>query len=462
VKVSLNHPDNFNDLEVVDIVDNNPGWDYHRENDGGVLRDVWTRDDAEGEQKIYQRINVYRRDHARRTPGHGAKGSPAPEQADPQRRPRLSGAAAVLAESLLAEAMRRGPDPVRVSRELLRLLNLPEYNTSASSLLEMKEELGGPLGVARALLQGAGIGSRVVRGVFLGKGPQARRTFRGYLQVRDGSRWVLIDPLERRVVDGEAFLLWQADDESLLEVYGGRNSRVTFSSVENVIQATEVAINAELGRHSPLVDFSIYSLPVQVQKSFQLLLLIPLGALVVVVMRSLVGIRTSGTFLPVLIALTFLETSLLPGIGLFLLIVGLGLGLRSYLSRLNLLLVPRISAVLVFVIFLYVAISVASHKLGSDVGLMVTFFPMIIISWTIERMSILWEEEGMGEVLIQGGGTLLTASLVYLLLSSRLVGHLAYSFPELLLVVLAAILAMGGYTGYRLSELRRFAPLGEE
>ncbi|MGE4504805.1 MAG: UUP1 family membrane protein, partial [Desulfovibrionaceae bacterium] len=129
VKVSLNHPDNFNDLEVVDIVDNNPGWDYHRENDGGVLRDVWTRDDAEGEQKIYQRINVYRRDHARRAPDHAPKDSPAPGQADPQRRQRLSGAAAVFAESLLGEAMRHGPDPVRVSRELLRLLSLPENNT---------------------------------------------------------------------------------------------------------------------------------------------------------------------------------------------------------------------------------------------------------------------------------------------------------------------------------------------
>ena len=46
---------------------------------------------------------------------------------------------------------------------------------------------------------------------------------------------------------------------------------------------------------------------------------------------------------------------------------------------------------------------------------MIIFTPKkIIISWTIERMSILWEEEGPKEVLIQGGGSLLTASLVYL------------------------------------------------
>jgi len=37
--------------------------------------------------------------------------------------------------------------------------------------------------------------------------------------------------------------------------------------------------------------------------------------------------------------------------------------------------------------------------------------------------------------------------------------HLAFNFPELHLVVLSVILLLGRYTGYRLSELRRFAPL---
>jgi hypothetical protein len=37
-----------------------------------------------------------------------------------------------------------------------------------------------------------------------------------------------------------------------------------------------------------------------------------------------------------------------------------------------------------------------------------------------------------------------------------LVQHLAFVFPELLLVVLAAMLLLGRYTGYRLSELVRF------
>lgn len=61
------------------------------------------------------------------------------------------------------------------------------------------------------------------------------------------------------------------------------------------------------------MDFSLYTLPVHVQNVYKVLLMIPLGALVVVFMRNIIGIRTFGTFMPVLIALAFRETELLWG-----------------------------------------------------------------------------------------------------------------------------------------------------
>ncbi len=62
-----------------------------------------------------------------------------------------------------------------------------------------------------------------------------------------------------------------------------------------------------------------------------------MAALVVVVMRLLVGVQTSGTFMPILIALAFIQTTLLVGLIIFLVLIGSGLWIRSYLSRLNLL-----------------------------------------------------------------------------------------------------------------------------
>ena len=177
-------------------------------------------------------------------------------------------------------------------------------------------------------------------------------------------------------------------------------------------------------------SFGIHRLPVEEQSMFKLLLLLPLGAVVVVFMRVIVGLHTAGTFMPILIALAFLQTSLLPGLISFVSVVGIGLLLRSYLSRLNLLLVARIATLLVLVIFIISAMSIIGYQMGYSTGMTITFFPMIIIAWTIERMSILWEEEGPHEVLIQGGGSLFVAIIAYLLMDMPLLKHLTFNFQK--------------------------------
>ncbi|MEY8252072.1 MAG: 7TM domain-containing protein, partial [Colwellia sp.] len=137
------------------------------------------------------------------------------------------------------------------------------------------------------------------------------------------------------------------------------------------------------------------------------------------------------------------------------------LWIRFYLSFLNLLLVARITAVVILVILLMAALSIVSYKLGFEQLLTVTFLPTIILAWTIERMSILWEEEGGHEVLIQGSGSLFAATLAYLLMSVELIKHLTFNFPELMICLLGIVLLLGRYTGYRLVELYRFRDLGK-
>ena len=166
--------------------------------------------------------------------------------------------------------------------------------------------------------------------------------------------------------------------------------------------------------------------------------------------------------MPVLIAMSFLETSLWFGLIGFVSIVGVGLIVRSWLSRLNLLLVARISAVIITVIGLIGFISFFTFKIGLTEGVKISFFPMIILSWTIERMSILWEEEGYKEVLKQGGGSLFVAVVAYLSMSSVFIQHFTYNFLGLQLILLSLVLIMGNYTGFRLSELKRFKPLATQ
>ena len=184
--------------------------------------------------------------------------------------------------------------------------------------------------------------------------------------------------------------------------------------------------------------------------------MVSIAVLVVVLIALLLGFSYPGNLNAILMALAFIQTTLLVGLPIFLLVISIGLWMRSYLSHLNLLLVSRVEAVVIVVILIMAIIAITSYKLGMDQALTVTFFPTIILAWTIERMSILWEEEGGHEVLIQGGGSLLVAVLAYLVMGNRFVEHLTFNFPELLFALLGVILLLGKYTGYRLSELYRF------
>ncbi|WP_277394562.1 7TM domain-containing protein, partial [Pseudomonas viridiflava] len=146
-------------------------------------------------------------------------------------------------------------------------------------------------------------------------------------------------------------------------------------------------------------SYSLYGLPLETQKTFMIMIVIPAGVLVILLLRNLIGLQTLGTFTPVLIALAFRETQLDFGILLFTGITALGLMLRSYLEHLKLQMLPRLSVVLTFVVILIAAVSLLSHKLGLERGLSVALFPMVILTMTIERLSITWEESGGGHAL---------------------------------------------------------------
>jgi protein-S-isoprenylcysteine O-methyltransferase Ste14 len=92
----------------------------------------------------------------------------------------------------------------------------------------------------------------------------------------------------------------------------------------------------------------------------------------------------------------------------------------------------------------------------------ITLFPTIILAWTVERLSVLWEEDGGKEVAVQMSGSLVTAVVCYFLMGNHVLQYMVFTFPEWLFIVLAVILLLGQYTGYRLSELRRFSPLANE
>jgi len=297
-------------------------------------------------------------------------------------------------------------------------------------------------------LQLEGVAYRNVWGFVLDEQLSAQRPIR-FIEYHDAGSWYQLNASQARE-PGE-LIVWSRGD-SLLDVRGGVESQVFFNVAKNVapLEATEALQDA------PTWVGSIAALPLNERQVFRYIALIPVGVFIIVVLRNLVGFSMLGTFMPVLLALSFLEIPLIPALVMFGLLVSAGLAFRFFLSRLNLLVVPRVGACVVVVSLLMIVFGLFSWRLGVTVGLQVTVFPMVVLAWTIERMSMLWDEEGAVAALLQAGGSLVAALIAYLVMRLQTVDYWAQYFPELLLLLLAGVLLIGRYTGYRLSELFRF------
>lgn len=300
---------------------------------------------------------------------------------------------------------------------------------------------------------------RPLRGIFLNESKiQQQPTL--FLDVWYDNDWHVFQPNTGKPGLPEHFLVLQRKDSSLFEVSGAKNSSIRFSVTRVPAGAERLnRLRADIIGEHDLGGFTLFSLPASQQNLFKRLALLPLAILLIVVTRNVVGIQTMGTFMPVLIAMAFLEMKLLPGLISFLLILTIGLAIRAWLTRLNLLMVPRISAVVVVVILLMQAISIGANLLELPDFMGVAFFPLIIIAWTIERASTTWEEDGAVTTLKQLAASLATATVSYLVLASGYLQYLLYTFSELNLIILGVILLLGTYTGYRFTELMRFQPL---
>ena len=420
-----------------------PGYGVAVITNNGVRRAEWTISEATGRQKLYYKIQVAADNHIVSPP------SPMPPQPSADMPLFIDEALQQAIDQIVIDASEKSAGPLSFTRQVLEILTSdpPEQN------VELLRASFDPADLLLTFLTQGGIASRHVHGLELEDG-RRRQRLKDYVQVYADEKWHLFDPRTGQEGRPDNLLLWAPGASSILDVSGGRNSSLTFS----ILLQEQNALNSVLSQLGDLGQdkFSIYRLPLEDQALLKGMFLIPIGAFVVVFMRVIVGIRTSGTFMPVLLALAFIQTELIPGLISFTLIVGAGLFVRSYLSRINLLLVPRISATIIVVVGLIIIFTLLSEQMGFEKIHNFAFFPLIIMSWTIERMSILWEEDGPKEVLIQGLGSLGVASLAYMLMATPVIRHLSFNFLGLQPVLLSFILLMGQYTGYRLTELRRF------
>src|SRR5262249_28480426 len=310
-----------------------------------------------------------------------------------------------------------------------------------------------------ALCRNRGIPARLVSGLILGQDHQPNLHSWVEAWIASLRQWFPMCPVHRHFGPRQFprnYLVLHIGEEDIVRCPGGE-CRYGF-----VVQELPRSAGREDDPPVSLVrDFlqslSLYNLRPADQHLVKFLLLLPLSALIVSLMRTVIGIATFGTFSPALLGLAFLDLKALPwGLTIFVLTVLVGWGMRRVLDRYHLLQVPRVSAVLALIVVFLIGVILVANQRGVMATHYIKLFPLVILTHLVERFWTVEAEDGTTASFKTLLGTLGVALVISLVLSPEWVTLTMFRYPELLGVVLAGQLLLGRYTGYRLSELYRF------
>ncbi len=316
---------------------------------------------------------------------------------------------------------------------------------------------GTPLGCARAMIalcRAAKIPSRPVAGFVID--PADRATVNVWVELLLDNRWVPYDPVngyERELPYN--FVPARPGDDRVVITTGARKLETEFSLAQLPAASLGTAVAEQR-----LVDlFDLTRLPLEMQRELSLILLIPLGALVTCVFRNIVGLKTSGTFTPTLLALSFVFADWRTGLMVLAVAVVLGIAGRFLIDRLRLLMLPRLSIMLTMVVLCIVFVASSLEYFRIAPRSQTILLPMVILTMLVERFYVTTQEDGAREALQHLAGTALVGFCCYLVLCWETVAKLLLAYPESHCFSVALMVVIGRYTGYQLWEPWRFRDL---
>lgn len=336
--------------------------------------------------------------------------------------------------------------------------NFSGYTDALTALKLQEASCNGKSRLMVALLRKLNIPARLVGGLIMQSG--TKKTSHQWVEAYVEGHWVPIDAINRHFLEIPS---------NYLTLYYG--DRVLFSHTANINFDYRFSIKKVLVSNSALTEskkesfftaFNFYEMFKQIgisENLLKIILMIPIGALVIVIFRNVIGIETFGTFLPALIATAARETGLFWGLIGFTSIILITALIRKFLDYLGLLHSPKMAIMLtIVVIFLLLFTLFGVNYELFDLAHM-SLFPIAILAITAERFAIISEEEGLGRALGLSATTLLVIIAAYSVMTALFMQSLFMAFPELLLIVIVLNLWIGKWVGIRLSEFIRFRKL---
>lgn len=193
-----------------------------------------------------------------------------------------------------------------------------------------------------------------------------------------------------------------------------------------------------------------------------LLLLLPGVAALIAAARHLVGIRGFGIFLPAALAVTFVATGPVVGIGLFLVIVIVSTLTRMLLrkTKIKLQYLPRMALLLHFVVMGILLVLFAAPVIKKPDITSLSIFPVLILVLLAEDFSKVQLGKSANAAVSLTTESLILALISYVVLTSKLVQEFALLNPEIWIISIAVFdFFLGKYVGLRVIEFWRFRKL---
>jgi hypothetical protein len=277
-----------------------------------------------------------------------------------------------------------------------------------------------------------------------------------WLEVRVGDSWVPFDIPKGLFAEKPASYI----DLGPLDAFSYKEPDSLRSKVTK-----ELYLNPELledGLDVPMTllffteIFNLNDMPLNI---LAIILLTPLAAMLITIFRNAIGIQTFGTFLPMLVAMSFLTTGFFFGALLFIIVIA-STGLFHYpLGKLGLLTLPKLAIILTTVEAVFLGLIYLGFKWDIAVLLKTSLFPVVILTFATERFIKTSTDKGYGKAFMLALKTLLVSAFCFVIYKSIVFAYIFMIFPELFLCIIAINLSLGTWIGLRMSEIIRFKSL---
>jgi hypothetical protein len=186
-----------------------------------------------------------------------------------------------------------------------------------------------------------------------------------------------------------------------------------------------------------------------------LLLMLPVIVTIIAFLRQVVGVTTLGLYTPSVIALSLVALGWKIGVVLLALIILSGYLAQLVMDRFRLLHIPRI-AIILTVISVAVLLVVALGAMF-DVRLQPEMiFVVLILSTLAERFVSIKVEEGWTAAFTSVSEVVAVSMICFFVVQWELMRSFLLAYPEAVLLLIIADVALGKFTGLRVREYVRF------